>query len=194
MKKIISAVLMTSIMAGAFCACTPESPPLDPPRIVNSGEPVQVNIQELSANDADVYRRAYLNTSFDLLRKQIGDNTNTMISPASILIALAMAETGANGQTREQMAALWGGAGNSDAQISYAAELLRRLNNSQGVSMHAADAMWINENILSGTIRGEYVDFVRDNFEAEINSEAFSPSTVEKINAWVYEHTDEMID
>lgn len=194
MKKIISTVLMTSMMAGAFCACTPKAPQSDPTVVVNSGEPVQVNIQELSANVSDKYRRAYLNASFDLLKTQIGSNGNTMISPASILIALAMAESGANGQTREQMAALWGGEGDSDAQISYAAELLRRLNNSEGVSMHAADAMWINQSILSGTIRGEYVDFVRDNFDAEINTEEFSPETVERINEWVNEHTDEMID
>ena len=29
---------MGSIMAGAFCACTPESPPLDPPTITPSAE------------------------------------------------------------------------------------------------------------------------------------------------------------
>ena len=194
MKKLISTVLMTSMMAGAFCACTPKTPANDPTPVVNTGNPVQVNIQELSSETINTYRNAYLNTSFDLLRKQLGNNKNTMISPASILIALSMAEAGANGQTKEQLASIWGGADNPDEQISYAAELLRRLNNSEGVSMHAADAMWINESILSGSISGEYVDFVREHFGAEINAEEFSPETVERINAWVNEHTDEMID
>lgn len=185
---------MGSIMAGAFCACTPESPPLDPQKIVNSGKPVDVNIKELSNSEQADFRRAYLNTSFDLLRLNSENNNNVMISPASIMIALSMVEAGANGRTAEQMAALWGGEDDRDAQLSYAAYILNRLNESEGVSMHAADSVWINEEMLEGLIKGEYVDFVQEYYDAEVNYREFDDNTVRMINSWVDDKTDGMID
>ena len=184
---------MTSMLAGAFCACTPESPPLDPPKVVTSGEPVKADIRELSADDQDQMRRAYLNASFDLLRRQFNGEQNVMISPASIMIALSMAESGAAGETRQQMASIWGGTGNDD-DLSYAADLLKRLNSAEGVNLHAADSMWINEDSLTGYIKSEYVDFVSEMFDSEVAVLKFNERAVERINSWVDDNTDHMID
>ncbi len=181
-------------MAGSFAACAKESPSMEQPKIKNSGEPVAIQLKSLSSEEEDDYRRAYLNTSFEILRRNMNNNQNVMISPASIMIALSMAEAGANGQTREQMAALWGGQSDIDGQLSYAADILDRLNSSNGVSMHAADSMWINDEMLSGIIRQEYVDFVRDNYDAEVSYLEFDDAAVRRINSWVDDNTDGMID
>ena len=194
MKKIVSSILMTTMLAGAVCACTPNIPPEDPPVISYSNEPVAVEIKELSADSMDQYRKAYLNASFDLLKTQFEDKQNVMISPASIMIALSMTEAGAKGNTKTQMATLWGGAEDPDAQMSYAAEMLKKLNNAQGVKLHAADSMWVNEQNLVGLIKGEFVDFVSKNFDAEVVNLLFNNAAVDRMNAWVKEKTDNMID
>ena len=194
MKKIVSTVLMASVLAGAFCACTPESPPLDPPKMISTGEPVAVNIQELNADQQDKYRRQYLNTSFELLKAQTGSNQNVMISPASIMLCMSMAEAGARGNTQSQMAAIWGGENDVNGQLSYAAEVMDRINNSQGVSLHAANSMWINQLVMEGFLKEEYVDFVRDTFGAEVQNQPFDDNTLGQINGWVRENTDNMID
>ena len=161
---------MGSIMAGAFCACTPESPPLDPQKIVNSGKPVDVNIKELSNSEQADFRRAYLNTSFDLLRLNSENNNNVMISPASIMIALSMVEAGANGRTAEQMAALWGGEDDRDAQLSYAAYILNRLNESEGAPkldtfIRIANALGVSADALLQ----DGVEHANDSIMAELS-------------------------
>ena len=195
MKKILASILAASLMAGAVSACKGETDPGEqviPDRIVDA--PMSAELRELDDSENEQYRRAYLNTAFDLLRNKTGNGTNVMISPASIMIALSMAEAGAHGTTRDQMAALWGGQQDSDGQLSYAAELLDRLNSSEGVSMHAADSMWINQQILAGVLKDDYVDFVRDNYDSEVNMLDLDDAALDRINGWVDENTDGMID
>ena len=194
MKKVISSVLLTTMLAGAVCACTPNIPPEDPPVISYGNEPVAVEIKDLSEDNMDQYRRAYLNASFDLLKSQFKDDQNVMISPASIMIALSMTEAGAKGNTKTQMASLWGGSEDPDAQISYAAEMLKKLNNATGVKLHAADSMWVNEENLAGVIKGEFVHFVSKTFDSEVINLMFNNKALDRINAWVNEKTEKMID
>ena len=196
MKKIVSAMLMLSMMAGAFSACTSNTANTknDETPVPTYKSPVSVDIKALNGDETDDYRRAYLNTSFDLLRLQLGSDQNVMISPASIMIALSMAEAGANGDTRTQMAGLWGGENDPDGQLSYAAELLERLNSAEGVSLSAADSMWINREMLEGSINDSYIDVVRDYYDSEVNYRTFDAAAVEEINDWVYDKTDGMID
>lgn len=191
MKKIISSLLLASVLTGVIggCAAQPQNT-----NVTVKGEPVQVNIQELSSSASADFRAQYLNTSFELLKKQIGSNENVMISPASIMIALSMAEAGANGNTKTQMAALWGGENDPDGQLSYAADIYKRLNNSTGVTMHAADSAWLNEQIMKGHTNSEYIDFVKKYYNSEVNSLAFDDNAVNKMNKWVSDNTNNMID
>ena len=191
MKKIISSLLLASVLTGVIGGCTAQPQNTN---VTVKGEPVQVNIQELSNSASADFRAQYLNTSFELLKKQIGSNQNVMISPASIMLALSMAEAGANGNTKTQMAALWGGENDPDGQLSYAADIYKRLNNSNGVTMHAADSMWLNEKIMNGHTNSEYVDFVKKYYNSEVNSLAFDDNAVNKMNKWVSDNTNNMID
>ena len=114
MRKAISAIMAASLLMGTVCSCnlkpdTQSSGLTDPSSIVRTGEPVQVTISDLSSETSEKYRQAYINTSVELLKKQLDGDKNVMISPASILLALSMTEAGAGGDTLKQMAALWGG-------------------------------------------------------------------------------------
>ena len=191
MKKIISSLLLASVLTGVIGGCTAQPQNTN---VTVKGEPVQVNIQELNNSASADFRAQYLNTSFELLKKQIGSNQNVMISPASIMIALSMAEAGAKGDTKTQMAALWGGENDPDGQLSYAADIYKRLNSSNGVTMHAADSMWLNEKIMNGHTNSEYVDFVKKYYNSEVNSLAFDDNAVNKMNKWVSDNTNNMID
>lgn len=198
MRKAISTILAASLLMGTVCSCNlkpdTENPnALDPSKIVRTGEPVSVTINELSSESSEKYRQAYINTSFELLKKQLNGNKNVMISPASILLALSMTEAGAGGDTLKQMAALWGGEDDYNAQLSYAADILKKLNNSQGVSMHAADSVWINDSLLQGKVKAEFVDFVKQYYDAEVQNLVFDDQALNKLNDWVKEHTDGMI-
>ena len=189
---------MSSMLLGAASGCTQTNQTVETKQSftgeIVKAEPMSVNIKELSSEGTEKFRRAYINTSIEMLKRQQTNGKNVMISPASIMLALSMAESGANGDTKEQMAALWGGEGNSDEQLSYAASILRKLNESNGVKMHAADSMWINDNNLTSYMKQEFIDFVKQNFDAEAENLPFDAAALEKINGWVKDKTDGMID
>ena len=202
MKKAISTIMTASLLMGMICSCSVKpdgpNPNQDPSvteasKIVRTGEPVTISIQELGTETSEKYRQAYINTSFELLKKSLNGNSNVMISPASILLALSMTESGANGDTLKQMASLWGGESDHNGQLSYASEILKKLNNSKGVSMHAADSVWINDALLNGKVKAEFVDFVKQYYDAEVQNLEFNDQTLAQLNDWVKEHTDGMI-
>lgn len=66
---------------------------------------------EASPDDARSASEGINALGLDMLRSLAAENTNTVISPASIAIALAMARAGANGRTASEMDAVMRGIG-----------------------------------------------------------------------------------
>jgi serpin B len=140
----------------------------------------------------------------DLLRAQAsaGDHGNLLLSPYSIEVALAMAYTGADGQTREEMRRVLHLPKDDAAVLDGFSALARDLDKLQAASQrHAKEPIEINiANRLfaqSGfAFRPVFTTALRERFGAPLEEldfkHAAEPSRV-AINSWVAHETREKI-
>ena len=155
-----------------------------------------LDIQKLSDKQTGAYRDGYVDFSFKLINGCIdsdGHDANIMVSPASVMLALDMTAAGAKGLTLGEMVDLFGGVKDPSAQISYAAMLMSRLNNAEGVKLNAANSVWINNTVMPEGISKEYYDFIHGKFAAEADALIFNEEAKNRINDWVKKKTNNMI-
>ena len=119
-----------------------------------------------------------------------GEDENVMISPASLLFALEMAGAGANGTTLDEMSnVLVPGAGNEEA-LGFAIDYYKNMSKSD--SINVANGAFINDK-FSAALYEDYLNYVTDGFDAELNVVPFDDNTVNDINSWVDDKTNGMI-
>lgn len=154
---------------------------------------MRADVQPVSveANDREVEALAVTEFSVRLFQESREEGENTLVSPLSVLCALAMTANGARGETMAQMETLFG------MPISELNEYLyvytQALPEGKTYQLNLANSLWIRDD---GRIQVEE-DFLRTNatwYDAGVYQAPFDNSTVKDINAWVSENTDGMID
>jgi len=101
--SIILMVVFSFVLAVGFISCdtnTADNPAKIQALNLMSGikaQPVNAVILD------DQFRSAAANFSLDLFKAAISDSKNSLISPTSVLLALAMTANGADGDTLSQM-------------------------------------------------------------------------------------------
>ncbi len=116
------------------------------------------------------------------------ENENLALSPVSLELALAMAQTGAAGVTADEMKQALGLEGLSDDDIKAACRSLMWRANTGG--METANSIWLFEGypFSEEFIRGCTEDFMADAFPLVI------PGAMHDINSWAGEKTHGRID
>ena len=119
------------------------------------------------------------------------DGKNTLISPLSVLSALAMTLNGAKGETKKQMeTALGMGAGElNDFFKAY----MQALPNAEKYKLSLANSIWFKDDGSIDVDRG-FLQTNADYFGAGAFKAPFDGGTLKDINGWVEEHTDGMIE
>ena len=146
--------------------------------------------------DENKLNSEYGRYSFKLMAEitsKAGENSNIMISPASIMIALDMVAAGAKGETLKQMNELFAKDTDPLEQQAFASELMKRINASQKIKFVCANAIWNDEKVLGGKINPTYTEYIKKMFKADFNSVNFNANTHKEINKWVDGKTDHMI-
>ena len=149
-----------------------------------------------AAYDEDAMNEAYLNYAISLFAQTLGSATedeNIMISPASIALAMEMTGAGACDDTLRQITDLISADATPEEVQAFMADLNEHLNNAEALELHSANSMWANEDILGGKISDEYLEFIREYYEAEGQEIEFDQSAVDIINDWIEEKTNGMI-
>lgn len=120
------------------------------------------------------------------------DDSSIMISPTSVMAALAMTANGARGETLVDMEKVLGGLeiGELNASLS---NYIDSLPSSADSKLNLANSVWMRDT-ESLQVKEEFLAKMLEYYSAELNREAFDDSTVNKINKWVEENTDGMID
>ena len=114
---------------------------------------------------------------FALLKELYAGGGNVMLSPASLTLALGMAAEGAAGETLDQILAALG---TQDAS---------ELSGAVPEEISSANAAFAAQGL---PLKGAYVDRLSEAYGAEWFE--LDAEVVEKVNAWVAEHTDGLID
>ena len=112
--------------------------------------------------------------------------TNLLISPQSILTAIALTENGAAGSTLKEMESALSGLSVS-AFTNYMSKMNKRLTSDFGATYQAANSVWYREGQI--TLKDSYLQNVKKSLDAEVYGAPFSDATVKEINQWVSEKT-----
>lgn len=122
-----------------------------------------------------------------------GSNTNLMVSPLSVSMALGMARNGAAGSTLDAMNNTLGFAGMSDAQVneSYQHIVGAFTTLDPNVKLQIANSTWYRNGF---TVEPSFISANRQYFNSEVTALNFAdPNAVSTINGWVSDKTNKLI-
>ena len=132
--------------------------------------------------------------SVELFRKaaQKSRCKNTLIAPISVTMALSMAVNGAEGKTEAEMLAVLGGF-TADELNSYLGNWWIDLKNDERCALQMANSIWIRD-VAGFEAKEPFLANVAKYYRAQVFKAPFNEIGVQKINGWVDENTDGMID
>lgn len=121
----------------------------------------------------------------ELFRRGAAQGENSLISPLSVLTALAMTANGAEGNTLAQMEDVLGMT--TDSLNMYLHWLLR--NREEGDALSMANAVWFKEDELL-TVERAFLQRNADYYGAGVYQATFDDTTLRDINLWVEKNTN----
>ena len=140
--------------------------------------------------DMDAGAAAVADFGVRLFKTSMEEGENTLISPLSVLYALAMTANGADGETLAQMEQVLGM--DVDNLNSYMLAYLELLPESKDYKMSLANSIWFKDD-PDFIVEQSFLQTNADYYGAGAYKAAFDEGTRNDINNWVKEHTDGMI-
>ena len=140
--------------------------------------------------DMDAGAAAAADFGVRLFKTSMEEGKNTLISPLSVLYALAMTTNGAEGETLAQMEQVLGM--DVDNLNSYMLAYLDLLPESKDYKMSLANSIWFKDD-PNFAVEQSFLQTNADYYGAGAYKAAFDEGTRNDINNWVKEHTDGMI-
>lgn len=139
------------------------------------------------------YSSAISDFSFNLFKECRVDSENTLISPFSVLYALAMTANGAGGETLKQMESVLGmSIADLNKYLYSYMECLPEKQEYHRSEFLPANSIWFDKE--NGFIpKQEFLQNNADYYGAELYSIPFNEDSVEIINDWVKENTKDTI-
>lgn len=151
------------------------------------------NTEKITADPAALTEEANKSVTELALRllKNCPSDGDTLISPTSILCALAMTANGAEGDTLSQLEDLFGMS--ADELNVYMAAFLATLDNSDGSKLSSACSMWLREDEKL-KINDSFIEKNAGYYDSAVLTAPFDAGTVESINSWVKKNTGGMVE
>ena len=119
-----------------------------------------------------------------------GEN-NTLISPLSVLTALAMSTNGAQGTTRQQMEEALGMS--AEELNVFLFSYMKVLGESKGGELSIANSLWF-KNDERFQIKQSFLQTIADYYGADVYKITFDDKACNEMNKWVSAKTDGMIE
>ena len=198
MRKILTTVLAGGILAGGLAGCSGGN------TIKTKGEvKPEINYSSVSEGSYPSFEEGeaakgyneYAMKLFAIVAAAEDKNTNVMVSPASVMFALDLADSGACKNTLAEINKAIGGADlTPEQQQAFASDWMKSINSSEGVDFSVANAIWSNRELMGDNMSDEYKNYVKKLFDAEVRSMKFDGGAIKDINGWVNDKTKGMID
>jgi serine protease inhibitor len=197
MKKVINILLVVALLATMLCACTRDEniqpikkEPKDNGEVVS---PVMNKIANVAPKKSKAIKDAMLDFNLKLLKELNENEKNLFYSAMSINSALTMTYFGANGDTKDEMhnALSYGDMTLEDIASAQKA-LIKSYEKSGDTTFNTANSIWIDDGY---PIKQSFIDTMSDVFKTETqNVPMADPKTVDKVNGWVSDKTEGMIE
>ena len=186
--RIYLAIILIAVLAAGMAGCTAAA---------GAGATdlmdgiVPQSVPERQA-DSD-FTAAMADFSINLFQESIASDENSLISPLSVMLALAMTTNGADGETLAELEALLGGGIPIELLNEYLHSYVNGLPSHEDAMLHIANAIWFRDCETLEVVPA-FLQTNADFYRAQIYSAAFDEQTVSDINGWVYANTDGMIE
>lgn len=180
---VIISLLLVCAMAVNLTGCTMEVQAKD---LMEGITPNNVTaLDDLSSQNADV-----TDFTIRLFKASEESGKNTLISPLSVLCALAMTANGAEEETLQQMEEVLGMT-TEDLNL-YLYSYMKNLPQGDKYKLSLANSIWFTEDERF-TVNQDFLQTNADYYGADIYKAPFNEQTKKDINNWVKQNTDEMI-
>lgn len=147
---------------------------------------------------ADPFVQQIVDFSVKLLQNNAADalakGKNVLVSPESVLCALAMTANGAQGDTLAEMQSVLCGDMTLDVFNQKMSDFNQKLTGSDKVKFSIADSIWIRDDAKRIQMKEDFLALNKKYYDAESILAAFDNKTVQDINNWVKDHTNGMIE
>jgi len=186
MKKLLAFLLTLTILFNLFgCSSKVQSPDLTK------------GVDKISTEKRDS-DKSFLSSQIDFTLNlfqssvQKDADKNVLISPLSIMLALAMTANGADNETLTEMESVLANGYTIKELNAYLKTYTDSLPSNKDSKLKIANSIWYkNSNNLS--INEEFLQNNVSYYNAQIYSSEFNAQTLKDINAWVSKNTDGMI-
>ena len=148
--------------------------------------PASVDAEEIT----DDQNASVTDFAIRLLQATEKEGENTLLSPLSVLCALAMTQNGAKGETLEQMEEVLGM--NVGELNLYLYSYVTNLPQGEKYKLSLANSIWFTEDGRFA-VNPEFLQTNADYYGADLYQAPFDQRTCREINAWVKAKTDGMI-
>ncbi len=135
--------------------------------------------------------RGTTDLALNLLKNNL-DTPNTVVSPVSVAVALTMAGSGAKGKTLDEFTKLLGC--NMPGMQDFVEAYIKEISSNPDSGIKLANSVWLNGQRNRLTVNPHFEDLCRARFYADIFKEEFNSKTADKINKWISDETDGLIN
>ncbi len=189
LSKLTAFILLGAIGLSLFGCADPSSSDLS-----DLMEGIKPSAQAAGIADAaELHSSAEKGADFAvrLFQNSLTEGENTLVSPLSVMCALAMTANGANGDTLGEMETVLGLS--ADELNALFRTMMNRLNmEEEGLRFHLANSIWFTDDERF-TVNRDFLQTNADYYGAGVYRAPFNDSTLKDINDWVNDNTDGMI-
>lgn len=183
MRLVLTAALLVFVMLAGTVGCTLRA---SAESLMDGVTPNEVRaLGDLSSGNA-----AVTDFAVRLFAGSFNADANTLISPLSVLSALAMTANGAEGETLSQMEEVFGMT--REELNLYLYSYIGSLPAAQKYRVSLANSIWFKEDDKFG-VSYDFLQKNADYLGADIYKAPFDGTTLRDINKWVKHNTDGMI-
>lgn len=189
-KRLVAFILFLALvlsMTGALAACGVASA-----KSVDLMQGIKANEVNTEVDMTGSGAVAVTDFAVRLFQNSMTVGETSLISPASVLYALAMTANGARGEARAQMEEVLG---MPVEELNEYLHVWQGWLSRQGdnCKLSLANAIWFKD-VESFSVNEEFLQTNADYYGAAIYKAPFDKGTCADINNWVSQHTDKMID
>ena len=141
-------------------------------------------------DDLGTHNPAVADFAIRLFNASEESGENTLVSPLSVLYALAMTANGAKGKTLAQMESVLGMT--TDELNLYLYSYMKNLPQGEKYKLSLANSIWFTDDERF-TVNQSFLQTNADYYGSDVYKSPFDSKTCKEINKWVKEKTDGMI-
>lgn len=153
-----------------------------------------IEAREVMGKEEDeAFKKGMAEYSIHLFKNSMSlkdSHTNRLISPYSMLLSLAMAANGAEGETKVQIEKILGNIKVEDLN-QYLYSFNKKRMDPDTITL--ANSIWFRDYKDMLLVKDSFLQTNADYYGADAYSAPFDETTRKDINGWVEEHTDGMI-